>query len=230
VESRRVLLVSSTPGAAFTSIASALAAAEPGDIVDVDAGIYRESIVLKEGVSIRARQRRTSILQAPGSATGAWTAISVTSIRSGSVSGFVVQGGNGARLDYGIRVTDANVELDDLDIAGAHAAAVEITGRSTTRLRSSTIHDNPGVGVAVDESATPEILHNVISGNGRGAAPRAGLELRSGARGTIAGNIVKGNGRAVDGASPAELARLHMQNAIDGTPHPPARRGSDAAP
>jgi hypothetical protein len=98
------------------------------------------------------------------------------------------------------------------------------------RLRSSTIHDNPGIGVIVDDGAVPEIVHNVITGNGRGASPRAGIELRSGARGTIVGNIVKGNGRAVDGASAAELARLHTQNAIEGTTQPPARRGSDAAP
>jgi serine/threonine protein phosphatase PrpC len=226
--SQRVLLVSSAPGAAFASISSALAAAQAGDVIDVDAGVYREAIVLKEGVSIRARERRAAILQPPGTSNG-WTAISATSIRSGGISGFVVQGANGARLEYGVRVTDANVELDDLEIAGAYAAAVQIAGRSTMRLRSSTIHDNPGIGVVVDAGAVPEILHNVITGNGRGAAPRAGIELRPGARGTIVGNIVKGNGRAVEGASPAELARLHTQNAIDGTAQPPTR-GSDAAP
>jgi serine/threonine protein phosphatase PrpC len=228
--SPRVLLVSSAAGAGFTSIASALEAAQAGDVIDVDAGVYRESIVLKEGVSIRARDRRAAILQPPGTSSGAWTAISATSIRSGGISGFVVQGTDVSRLEYGVKVTDANVELDDLDIAGAHTAAVRIAGRSTMRLRSSTIHDNPGIGVIVDDGAVPEIVHNVITGNGRGASPRAGIELRSGARGTIVGNIVKGNGRAVDGASAAELARLHTQNAIEGTTQPPARRGSDAAP
>jgi serine/threonine protein phosphatase PrpC len=219
----RILLVSPGAGVGFTSIGAALAAAQPGDVVDVDAGTYRETIALKEGVNVRARARRAVILTAPPGLTGPWTAISATSIRSGSISGFVVAGTPSARLEYGVWVSDANVELDDLDIAGAQAAAVHISGRSTVRLRSSTIHDNTGAGVVVDGGAVPEIVHNVISGNGRGSPRRPGIDLRPGARGTIAGNIVKGNGQPVAGASPADLARFAAQNAIDGTPGPAAR-------
>ena len=139
----------SDAGAGFTAIGAALAAARPGDLVDVDAGTYREMIALKEGVTIRARTRRAAILMAPAGLSGPWTAITATSIRSGGISGFVVAGTPSARLEYGVWVSDASVELDDLDIAGAQAAAVHISGRSTVRLRSSTIHDNGGAGVVV---------------------------------------------------------------------------------
>jgi hypothetical protein len=201
-------------------------AAQAGDVIDVDAGIYRETVVLKEGVSLRARERRTVVLQRPEALAGPWTAISATSIRSGDISGFVVRGTDDARLEYGVWVDDASVELDDLEIAGARAAAVQMNGRSTVRLRSSDIHDNAGAGVFIAAAAVPEILHNVISSNGRAAPPRPGIELQRGARATIAGNIIRGNGASIVGASPAELARLNAQNFIEKTPAPAAGRGS----
>jgi serine/threonine protein phosphatase PrpC len=222
----RVLLVSSAAGAGYTSIGAALAAAQAGDVIDVAAGLYREPVVLKEGVSIRARERRASILQPPDGSGSPWTAISATSIRSGDISGFMVKGTDSTPLEYGVRVSDASVELDDLDIAGARAAAVLVAGHSAVRLRSSHIHDNAGAGVVVDSGAVPEILHNVITGNGRLLPPRPGIELRPGARGTIIGNIVKGNGQSIAGASPAELTRLGAQNAIEATPPAAGRRGA----
>lgn len=214
----RVLLVSPAPGAgaAFASIASALAAAQPGDIIDVAPGTYREAVVLKEGVSIRARQPRSVVLQPPDTLGGPWTAISASAVRSGGISGFVVNGAD-ARLEYGVWVNDANVELDDLEIAGARSAAVYVSGRSSVRLRSSVIRDNAGAGVFVDGAAS-EILHNVITGNGRAAPARPGIELRAGGQATIAGNILKGNGQSITGASAADMARFGTQNALEAPP------------
>ena len=226
----RVLRVSSAPGAGFTSIASALAGAQAGDVIVVDAGTYREAVVLKEGVSIRARERRAAILEPPPALNGPWAAVSAASIRSGEISGFVIKGTDEIRLEYGVWVNDASVELDDLDIAGARAAAVQVTGQSTVRLRSSDIHDNPGAGVLVDGGAVPEILHNVITDNGRVSPPRPGIELRGGARATILGNIVRGNGQTIVGVPPSELSRLNTQNAIAHTPPAPSDRGSRGTP
>jgi hypothetical protein len=211
----RVLQVSEAGRTGFSSIAAALREAQAGDFIDVDAGTYAESIVLKEGVSVRARRRRTVILQQPAGVEGPWTAISATSIRSGLLSGFVVKGTSDSRLEYGVLVNDAGVELDDLEIAGARAAAVQVAGRSTVRIRSSTIHDNAGAGIVVDGAASPEILHNVIEGNGRTAPFRPAIELRAGARAVIGGNIIRGNGISIAGASPAELLRIQTQNSIE---------------
>jgi hypothetical protein len=225
----RVLRVSYAPGAGFTSIADALSAAQAGDVIDVDAGTYREAIVLKEGVSVRARERRTVVLEPPAALSGPWTAISATSLRDGDISGFVIKGTDQARLEYGVWVSNASVELDDLDIAGARTAGIQVTGASTVRLRSSDIHDSAGAGVVVDAGAVAEILHNVIADNGRVTPPRPGIELRTGARGTIIGNLVRANGQAIAGAPPAELARLRSQNAIENPPAAPAR-GSHGTP
>jgi hypothetical protein len=203
-----------------------MAAAQAGDVVVVGAGTYREAIVLKEGVSVRARERRAAVLQPPSGLNGPWTAVSAAFIGSGEISGFVIKGTDDVRLEYGVWVNDASVELDDLDIAGARAAAVQVTGRSTVRLRSSDIHDNPGAGVLIDGGAVPEILHNVITNNGRVRPPRPGIELRAGARATIAGNIVRGNGQSVVGVASSELTRLNADNAIAHTAPASSGRGT----
>jgi serine/threonine protein phosphatase PrpC len=215
VATARVLQVSEAGRTGFSSIGAALKEAQAGDVIDVDAGTYAETIVLKEGVSVRAQRRRTVVLEQPADADGPWTAISATAIRSALLSGFVIKGTSDSSLQYGVLVTDAHVELDDLEIAGARAAAVQIAGRSTARLRSSNIHDNPGAGVVVEGSASPEILHNVIAGNGRTPPLRPGIELRPGARAVIGANIIRGNGVAITGAAPPELSRIQTQNAIE---------------
>lgn len=211
----RVLQVSETGRIGFSSIGAALRDAQSGDVIHVEGGTYAESVVLKEGVSVRARRRRTVILQQPAGVDGPWTAVSATSIRSGSISGFVIKGTSDSPLQYGVLVDDASVELDDLEIAGARAAAVEIAGRSTVSIRSSNIHDNAGAGVVVDGAASPEILHNVIAGNGRTAPLRPGIELKPGARAVIGGNIIRGNGVSIAGVPPSELSRIHTQNSIE---------------
>jgi hypothetical protein len=221
----RVLRVSTAPDSTLTSIAAALGAAQAGDVIEIDAGTYAESLLLRDGVSIRARQPRSVVLQRPATVNGPWTAISATDVRSGVISGLVVKGTDNAPLEYGVWVAGGSVELDDLEIIGARSAAVQIGGRSTARLRGSDVHDNSGAGVIVERDAVPEILHNVIERNGHKTPARAGIELRDGARAAIAGNIVRDNGQpGVDGLASSEVGRVAASNALASSPSTPRRR------
>jgi len=211
----RVLRVSTGPDSTLTSITAALDDAQSGDVIEVDAGTYTESLVLRDGVVVRARQPRGVILQRPVAVNGPWTAISATDIRNGGVSGIVVKGSDSAPLDYGVWVAGGSLDLDDLEIVGARSAAVQISGRSTARLRGSDLHDNGGAGVLVEGGAVPEILHNVIERNGRSAPARAGIELRDAARAAILGNIVRDNGQpGVLGLPASETNRVIASNVI----------------
>lgn len=220
----RVLRVSTASDSALTSIAAALTAAQAGDVIEIDAGTYPESLVLRDGVTIRARQPRSVILQRPVTVNGPWTAISASGIRSSAISGIVVKGTDNAPLDYGVWIAGGDLDLDDLEIVGARSAAVQISGQSTARLRGSDVHDNSGAGVLVERDASPEILHNVIERNGRKSPARAGIELRDGARAAIAGNIVRDNGQpGVTGLPSSEIAHVTTTNAI-GTSSPSTTR------
>ena len=218
----RLLRVSTAPDSTLTSITAALAGAQTGDVIEIDAGTYAESLVLRDGVAIRARQPRTVVLQRPATVNGPWTAISAADVRSGGISGIVVKGTDSAPLDFGVRVTGGSVDLDDLEIVGARSAGVQISGRSTARLRSSDVHDNSGVGVLVERDAVAEILHNLIERNGRKAPARGGIELGDGAHAAIEGNIVRDNGQpGVVGLPASEITRVTGSNAI--APSSPAR-------
>jgi hypothetical protein len=221
----RVLHVSTASDSTLTSIAAALTTAQAGDVIEIDAGTYPESLVLRDGVSIRARQPRSVILQRPATINGPWTAISASGIRTGAISGIVVKGTDNAPLDYGVWIAGGSVDLDDLEIVGARSAAVQISGQSTARLRGSDVHDNSGAGVLVERDAAPEILHNVIERNGHKAPARAGIELRDGARAAISGNIVRDNGQpGVAGLPSSEISRVTATNALGTSAQSTTRR------
>src|SRR6185369_2111880 len=127
--------------------------------------------------------------------------------------------------DYGVWIAGGSVDLDDLEIVGARAAAVQISGPSTARLRGSDVHDNSGAGVVVEHDAAPEILHNVIERNGHKAPARAGIELRDGGRAAISGNIVRDNGQpGVAGLPSSEISRVTATNALGPSAQSTTRR------
>jgi PPM family protein phosphatase len=134
----RTWRVGTAAGADATSINAAIAEARPGDLVVVDAGTYRESITLREGVTVVSAQRHGAELRRPAQLTGAWTAITATGVTSAAVRGFRIVGTSTERLDIGVLVSDAVASLEDLQIAGAQDAAVRIVGASAVVVNADT--------------------------------------------------------------------------------------------
>jgi hypothetical protein len=220
----RVLRVAASNGE-FATIGQALAAARPGDIVEVSPGTYEERIVLADGVWLRSAPRRAAVLRRPANSQGAWTAVTADGIRGAVLSGFAVQGANGAAvMDYGVAIANAEVEIDDVSVEGTRVAAVYFAGGSSARLRSSDLSANAGSGVMVDAGSSPELLHNVVAGNGGGTPRTAGIVLAPGARPVLQGNIVRGNGEpGITGLVAADATEVHAANDID-TPRPAGPR------
>jgi serine/threonine protein phosphatase PrpC len=161
------------------TIAAALARADPGDTVLVNAGHYPEVVHLKNGVSL--------IALGPATINGA---VKAESLSTGRIAGFRIQANSGT--DVGLLIDNSNIEAEDLVIAGARAAGVEISGRSSALLRASEIVDNPGTGVLINSPANPRIRRNVIRGNG-GGTPAPGIRIMPGAEPVIEGNSVWNN-------------------------------------
>ena len=134
----RTWRVGAGAGADVTSISAAIAEARPGDLVVVDAGTYRESITLREGVTVVSAQRHGAELRRPAQLTGPWTAITATGVTSAAVRGLRIVGTSTERLDVGVLVSDAVASLEDLQIAGAQDAAVRIVGASAVILNADT--------------------------------------------------------------------------------------------
>jgi protein phosphatase len=143
------------------SIARAIEQANPGDTVVVRPGEYKESLQLKNGVTVVAEPRRGASLEANGP-----IAIAGSDISNARISGFRIASTDG-RLLIGVLLTDSSVALEDLDISGARHAGVQLMGKSRDRLLHCRVHDNLGAGIRILDAATPVVAESIVAGNGQ---------------------------------------------------------------
>jgi PPM family protein phosphatase len=132
----RTWRVGASASADATSISAAIAEARPGDLIVVEAGTYRESIILREGITVVSAHRHGAELRRPLQLSGPWTAVTATGLTSAAVRGLRIVGTNTEKLDVGVLVTDAVASLEDLEIAGAQDTAVRIVGSSAVILNA----------------------------------------------------------------------------------------------
>ncbi|MEO5619267.1 MAG: protein phosphatase 2C domain-containing protein [Candidatus Eisenbacteria bacterium] len=211
----RALLVG--PGLEFAGIGDALAAARSGDTVLVAPGIYREQVRLEEGVTLMSRLPRQAVLAPRGEGAAPLVAIVAEGLSAGRIAGFRVAASDSGPLDIGIRVRDARIAIEDVEVSGARIAGVVFQGRGEAALRASLIHRNAGAGVTITSPATPRLGHNLILDNGRSAPrARAGVELEGTPAPALVGNVIAGNAaEGVRGAPPALRAALLENNIFE---------------
>ncbi len=163
------------------SISDTLAKAQPGDTIEVGPGTYEESVRLKEGVTMIAREAREAVIQG---------SVSAENIQGARLEGFQIRGG-----DIGVRLKKSNVILSRDDISESRGAGIELDGNSQGAILACRIHGNAGPGIVLLDTASPAIENNVIAENGtQPNALRPGLFIRSSSRPIITGNTFAGNG------------------------------------
>ncbi|PWU07613.1 MAG: hypothetical protein C5B51_09765 [Terriglobia bacterium] len=175
-----------TVGAAgLQTIQEAVAAARPGDTVEVPAGEYREQVHLKGGVTIRSRLPREAVLRAAAVSNG--PAVEGQDIQGARLSGFRILAEPQMPLTAGIVLVNAEVEIDDTEVAGA-GIGIEIRGAASPSLRGNAVHDCLSEGILISGSSAPWLSHNAILRNGR-----AGVAAHDGARPALIGNLFEKN-------------------------------------
>ena len=183
VEKPRVLAVGR--GAAYPSIAAALAVARAGDTIDVAAGEYSEQVRLAGGVTLRSHVPRAAILRAAPLANG--PAAIAENVEGARLSGFRILAAKDMPIPTGILLQNSNVEVDDVEVDGA-GVGVEIRGTANPVLRANAIHDCSNEGVLILGASEPWISHNDIRRN-----KGAGIAARDGARPAMVGNVFEKN-------------------------------------
>jgi serine/threonine protein phosphatase PrpC len=212
----------------FATIGEALAKAAAGDTVAIGPGEYREGLMLPAGVALVGT--RESVLKPPLGAPADFVAITVRRASGGRIAGLRVAGSAEQRLGTGVRIEEATVALDDLEITATSIAGVDFRAGSGGELRRSFVHGNGGPGVVIRAAAEPHLSHNVILHNGTGPGSNApGVLVEAGARPTIVANGIGNNGGpAVAGWPAATFAELAQQNVL--TPAPPSASAPAPAP
>jgi serine/threonine protein phosphatase PrpC len=195
------------------SIDLVLESAHPGDTVVLGPGNYPETVHLKSGVNLRARQRREAVVNG---------SIVIEGTGHSRVEGILMHA-----ADIGILVKNGEATLSDDEVSGANEAGVQFEGSSQGAVIGCEIHDNPGIGLAALDQAELSIRSNVISANGTASGkPRPGLLVRSAAKLLVSGNIFAGNGGEAVWL-PAEDPLVDQKNAFslgaNGDKRPPIR-------
>jgi serine/threonine protein phosphatase PrpC len=148
------------------SIGAVLQNAAPGTTLVVEPGEYRETLALRSYIRVVSRIPRGAVIRLPGSASDADAAIEARDVTDAALEGFRVIGDAATPLGTGISVTNSELSMSGIEIAGAATAAVEVDATSQVHLASSDIHDNPGAALVVRPGANATISHNVFMRNG----------------------------------------------------------------
>jgi hypothetical protein len=189
---------------------------------------------LREGVAVISAPPRAAVLAPTGDGTGPGVGVVAERVGAARLSGFSIRGGTAAPLDVGIRLSGAEVVIEDVAVSGARLAGIVIEPGGAPAVIASRIHDNSGAGVLVRSGASARIAHDLIENNGQKPGALApGIELERGARADIESNVIVGNGaagvRGVGGAQrKAVLERNVFQAGVRANPVAvaPAERGA----
>ena len=194
-QSRRILTVSSTESG--RSLQEALDTAQPGDIIEVEAGTYRGPFYMKAGVSLISRDPHETLLTVASQTDSVVVVAQNIDLNRypTQLIGLRVATSDTSGVPVGVVAENAVVKLVNVKVEGFSRAGIEVMGQaSTPEILQSFIVDNPGVGVRIGRGALPTLRDNLITGNGEGLSNGgAGILVEAGTRPKIRNNIIAGN-------------------------------------
>jgi serine/threonine protein phosphatase PrpC len=176
------------------SIADAIRDAAAESEIIVEPGEYREQLVLKDRVRLVSRVPGAATIRLPATApdSDSVPAILAAGLSKAELVGFRIVGDSATPLAIGIRVEGSALVIADVDVSGATRAAIEFSGGGTSALLGSTVHDNPGAAIVVQDGATPRIAHNVFARNGTSERATGTLVVMSGGAPRLTSNVFLG--------------------------------------
>ncbi|MEP6714712.1 MAG: protein phosphatase 2C domain-containing protein [Terriglobia bacterium] len=174
-------------------INAALSLAHSGDTVLIPEGRYRERVLLREGVTVRAQRAATVALLAP---PDGGAVVVANKLAAGSIEGVWIQGDLQAPAAVGIQLVDSTLTIANVRITGA-LTGIQILGASSPRIVESHIENNLGAGIDVGPGASPRIENNLIAANGNGNAKpgeaKPGVEVHGPSHPVLKDNAIVDN-------------------------------------
>jgi hypothetical protein len=203
----RTLSVGPLPSGQYSTIAAAMTAARPGDLIQLDPGEYAERVVLKDGVDLVAREPGTVTVVAPSGDLG-WATITANGRIGNRISGLRLLGSPGAPLSVALQLSGHDVIVEDVTIEGEVLVAVEVAGTGAISVHSSRFADVQGVAIRIAPGAAPSIRHNIFVRKSSGT--EAAIEVAGSASPRLTENLFVGYPNAVQW--PSGTPDLHRDN------------------
>lgn len=151
-------------GQAYTTIQSAIDAANTGDVISVNEGTYSENIVVKKnGISIIGKSKEKTIID--GKKTG--SVIKIDQTNDIKVSGFTIQNSGGSgQYDAGISLYRANNSMVVNNIITNNVAGVAIYSGNSNIISGNDIKSNgKNGGIFIASSNDNKIYNNNLQQN-----------------------------------------------------------------
>jgi len=192
----------------FNTINEGIKLVPSGKSVKVKAGNYNEQLIINKGVALKGENKNNTFITGNGM-MGSSVTIDAENVQ---LSGFCIDGGNSTDIgvcienhsnivindntirnykDYGIKCTDALVDICHNHIANHGTSGIEFRGESYGRADNNSLIGNK-YGIRTCGKAWPEITGNLISNNSH-----SGIYCRENATPSISNNMIKENGYGI---------------------------------
>ena len=186
-ESRRLVVGGSGPDH-FQTITTALQAAGPRDIVEVEPGEYAEALTLPPGVQLIARVPGTVVLVAtPGQPD--WVSLAADGPLGNRISGLRITGRPDAPIATGLQLGGHELTVDDVTIEGQVETGMAIADDGTILVRANRFANVTGTGIRIGSGSKPAIRQNVFTRATRGGP---GIRVAAGAQPELRDNLFAG--------------------------------------
>jgi parallel beta-helix repeat protein len=171
------------------SIQSAIDTAQAGDTVFVKAGVYEESLNMKDGVNLIGEDANKVVIQLKSELSKDLIEINCKSCK---VKGFTFKHigvDRAERRPVGVHLINSSAEIADCNIGPTVGQGIVIMDGGNPYIHDCRIKLNGYSGICVLGSGTsPIIKNNIISNN-----QSAGIAFESGSGGLVEGNISQNN-------------------------------------
>ncbi|MEX2661817.1 MAG: protein phosphatase 2C domain-containing protein, partial [Vicinamibacterales bacterium] len=157
----RTLVVSGAAGSPFATIASAMAAARPGDVVRVEPGAYVEQVIVADGVDLVAREPGSVTISRPAALDPSVAGVQAGGTRPVRISGIHVSA-TALPAGAGIAIAGAGVTLELMEISGPLGRAIAVLPDASVTVRGSRVAVT-GAVLSVPDGSQATLVNNILT-------------------------------------------------------------------
>jgi serine/threonine protein phosphatase PrpC len=218
----QTLVVSGADGSPFATIASAMAAARPGDIVRVEPGEYVEQVVVADGVDLLAREPGSVTISRPAPLDPSVAGVQAGGTQPIRISGIHLRSSPASPAAAGIAIAGAGVTLELMEISGPLTRAIVVLPDASVIVRGSRVAV-AGAVLSVPDGSQATLMNNILTR--AASSPEPAITAGPLSRLTLSGNTFSGfPPEIVRGVGDARRRELLTGNVIVAPPAP-ARSG-----
>jgi PPM family protein phosphatase len=212
LDGSRTLIVGGAPASAFLRITEAVRAAQSGDVIRVEPGIYRERIDLPDGVDLVARIPGSVTVARPPGTVGDAIGLTAHGESPARIQGIRVESTPEMPLDAGIRISGQGRTLEMIEVSGPMRAGLEVLPASAVTVIAGHF-EVTGPAVTFGEGTRGNIVRSVFLRRGGNADPA--IAASSTADIGLRRNVFSGYGAEfIKGMAGDALRQLKTNNAI----------------